>query len=311
MTNRKAAKSTTSLALGPTLFHWDAERWRDFYFRIADEADIETVYLGEVVCAKRRPFILPHIAAVHERLKKAGKDVVLSTLALIMTAEEMDEIKQTTVDADLTFEANDISTASLLAGRRHVIGPFVNAYNEGTINYLAKRGAYRISLPAELSLDTLEALGQTKAVKDVSLEVQVFGRLPLAISARCYHARAHDLHKDGCQFVCGNDPDGLTIETLDDEPFLAINGTQTLSDTYCSLLAELPALKAAGIDSFRLWPHSCDMAQVAALFRSVLDDAMAVEEAEARLDEIIGDVPLANGYLHGQEGRLWVEAAAE
>ncbi len=311
MTNRKAAKSTTSLALGPTLFHWDAERWRDFYFRIADEADIETVYLGEVVCGKRRPFVLPHIAAVHERLKKTGKDVVLSTLALIMTAEEMDEIKQTTVDADLTFEANDISTASLLAGRRHVIGPFVNAYNGGTINYLAKRGAYRISLPAELSLDTLEALGQTKAVKDVSLEVQVFGRLPLAISARCYHARAHDLHKDGCQFVCGNDPDGLTIETLDDEPFLAINGTQTLSDTYCSLLAELPALKAAGIDSFRLWPHSCDMVQVAALFRSALDDAMAVEEAEARLDEIIGDVPLANGYLHGQEGRLWVEAAAE
>ena len=139
--------------------------------------------------------------------------------------------------------------------------------------------------------------------------MQVFGRLPLAISARCYHARAHDLQKDGCQFVCGNDPDGLTIETLDDEPFLAINGTQTLSDTYCSLLAELPALKAAGIDSFRLWPHTCDMVQVAALYRAVLDDAMALEEAEARLDEIIGDVPLANGYLHGQEGRLWVEAA--
>ncbi len=309
MSKRKAAKSTSSLALGPTLFHWDAERWRDFYFRIADEADIETVYLGEVVCAKRRPFILPHIAAVHERLKKAGKDVVLSTLALIMTAEEMDEIRQTIADPDLIFEANDISTASLLAGRRHAIGPFVNAYNEGTINYLAKRGAYRVSLPAELSLDTLEALGRTEAVKDVSLEVQVFGRLPLAISARCYHARAHDLQKDGCQFVCGNDPDGLTIETLDDEPFLAINGTQTLSDTYCSLLAELPALKAAGIDSFRLWPHTCDMVQVAALYRAVLDDAMALEEAEARLDEIIGDVPLANGYLHGQEGRLWVEAA--
>jgi len=157
----------------------------------------------------------------------------------------------------------------------------------------------------------LEALGQTDAVKDISLEVQVFGRLPLAISARCYHARAHDLHKDGCQFVCGNDPDGLTIETLDDEPFLAINGTQTMSDTYCSLLAELPALMAAGIDKFRLWPHSCDMVQVAVLFKDVLNDTIAVEEAEARLDEIVGDVPLANGYLHGREGRLWVEAAAE
>ncbi|MBT3369685.1 MAG: U32 family peptidase [Rhodospirillaceae bacterium] len=305
------ARPAPGLTLGPTLFHWDAERWRDFYFRIADEADIETVYLGEVVCAKRRPFILPHLAKVHERLKKADKDVVLSTLALIMTADELDEIRQTIADPDLIFEANDISTASLLAERRHVIGPFVNAYNEGTINYLAKRGAYRVSLPAELSLDMLEALGQTDAVKDISLEVQVFGRLPLAISARCYHARAHDLHKDGCQFVCGNDPDGLTIETLDDEPFLAINGTQTMSDTYCSLLAELPALMAAGIDKFRLWPHSCDMVQVAVLFKDVLNDTIAVEEAEARLDEIVGDVPLANGYLHGREGRLWVEAAAE
>ena len=305
------ARPAPGLTLGPTLFHWDAERWRDFYFRIADEADIETVYLGEVVCAKRRPFILPHLAKVHERLKKADKDVVLSTLALIMTADELDEIRQTIADPDLIFEANDISTASLLAERRHVIGPFVNAYNEGTINYLAKRGAYRVSLPAELSLDMLEALGQTDAVKDISLEVQVFGRLPLAISARCHHARAHDLHKDGCQFVCGNDPDGLTIETLDDEPFLAINGTQTMSDTYCSLLAELPALMAAGIDKFRLWPHSCDMVQVAVLFKDVLNDTIAVEEAEARLDEIVGDVPLANGYLHGREGRLWVEAAAE
>lgn len=300
----------TRLTLGPLPFHWPAEQWRDFYFRIADEAPVDTVYLGEVVCAKRRPFILPHLPAVHERLTAAGKEVALSTLALIMTGEEMEEIRQSIADPDLLFEANDISTASLLAGRRHVIGPFVNAYNEGTIAYLAQRGAFRVSLPAELSLSALQDLGQTDAGRSVSLEVQVFGRLPLAISARCYHARAHDLHKDGCQFVCANDPDGLTIETLDEEPFLAINGTQTLSDTYCSLLAELPLLQAAGIDCFRLWPHSCDMVQVAAVFRGVLDESMAVEEAQARLDELIGDVPLANGYLHGREGRLWVDGAA-
>ncbi len=311
MKGKKTTQINPGLALGPVLFHWDAERWRDFYFRIADEADIDTVYLGEVVCAKRRPFILPHLPAVHERLTAAGKEVALSTLALIMTETEMDEIRQAIADPDLLFEANDISTAALLAGRRHVIGPFVNAYNEGTIAYLAERGAYRVSLPAELSLTALRDLGQTDAGQSVALEVQVFGRLPLAISARCYHARAHDLHKDGCQFVCANDPDGLTIETLDEEPFLAINGTQTLSDTYCSLLAELPLLKAAGISGFRLWPHSCDMVQVAAVFRAVLDEAMAVEEAEARLDELIGDVPLANGYLHGQEGRQWVHGAAD
>ncbi|NQV58296.1 MAG: U32 family peptidase [Alphaproteobacteria bacterium] len=303
-------KPSPMLTLGPVLFHWEAARWRDFYFRIADEAPIDTVYLGEVVCAKRRPFILPYLREVCARLERAGKKVVYSTLALIMTEQEMDEIRQAIADPDATFEANDISTAALLSGRRHVIGPFINAYNEDTIAYLAARGAFRVSLPAELPLAALQALGSAKIAKTVDFEVQVFGRLPLAISARCYHARAHDLHKDGCQFVCAGDLDGLTIETLDNEPFLAINGTQTLSDTYCSLLAELPALRAAGMDSFRLWPHSCDMVAVAALFHEALGNALAPEAVTERLRQIVGEVPLANGYLYGQEGRLWVDAAS-
>jgi collagenase-like PrtC family protease len=32
----------------------------------------------------------------------------------------------------------------------------------------------------------------------VTVEVQIFGRLPLALSARCYHARAHGRTKDSC-----------------------------------------------------------------------------------------------------------------
>ncbi len=40
----KAAKA--SLTLGPVLFNWPAETWRDFYFRIADEAPVDIVYLG-------------------------------------------------------------------------------------------------------------------------------------------------------------------------------------------------------------------------------------------------------------------------
>ena len=35
-----------NLTIGPLLFHWPAERKRDFYFRIADEAPVDTVYLG-------------------------------------------------------------------------------------------------------------------------------------------------------------------------------------------------------------------------------------------------------------------------
>ena len=45
----------SELTLGPVLFNWQPEAWRDFYFRIADEAPVTAVYLGEVVCFKRAP----------------------------------------------------------------------------------------------------------------------------------------------------------------------------------------------------------------------------------------------------------------
>ena len=50
------------VTLGPVLFNWAPEAWRDFYFRIADEAPITTAYLGEVICSKRGPQFEPHIA---------------------------------------------------------------------------------------------------------------------------------------------------------------------------------------------------------------------------------------------------------
>ncbi len=50
----KAAKA--QLTLGPLLYHWDAEKRRDFYFKIADEAPVDCVYLGEVICSKREPY---------------------------------------------------------------------------------------------------------------------------------------------------------------------------------------------------------------------------------------------------------------
>ena len=56
----------SALTLGPLLYNWKPEVRRDFYFRIADEAPVDCVYLGEVVCAKREPFFaddLPAIAA--------------------------------------------------------------------------------------------------------------------------------------------------------------------------------------------------------------------------------------------------------
>ncbi|MEH6359796.1 MAG: hypothetical protein V7761_03595 [Amylibacter sp.] len=78
----------TKLTLGPILFHWRAQQKIDFYARIADEAEIDTVYLGEVICSKRSPFFDKHYAEMTERLERGGKTVVFSTLAEVMLKRE-------------------------------------------------------------------------------------------------------------------------------------------------------------------------------------------------------------------------------
>ena len=82
-TNPQAA-----LTLGPVYYLWDGPKWRDFYFRIADEAPVEHVTLGETVCSKRQHFTEPHLAEVVERLESAGKRVALSTLAMVTLERE-------------------------------------------------------------------------------------------------------------------------------------------------------------------------------------------------------------------------------
>lgn len=296
------------LSLGPLLFNWPVDEVRDFYFRIADEAPIDIVCIGEVVCSKRAPFLAPYMDEIADRLGKAGKEVVYSTLALVMSARETAMVKglaKMSGDDGRLIEANDVAGVALLAGKAHVVGPFVNVYNEGTLAWLAANGALRVSLPGEIGAGALRHLA---AMRPCELEVQVFGRQPLALSARCYHARVHGLHKDGCQFVCAEDADGMALETLDGQSFLAVNGTQTLSHGYVNLIAEMAELVAMGIDCFRLWPHSCDMVAVARQFRDVLDGHTDAGAAERHLAEITGGVRFVNGFYHEREGAEQVAA---
>ena len=299
--------ASASLTLGPLLFNWPPEKWRDFYFRIADEAPVDSVSIGEVVCSKRAPFFEPYLADVVERLEAAGKEVVHSTLALIMSEREMDWVRDIAATAGLLVEANDISACALLAGRPHAVGPLVNVYNEGTLDFLVGRGARRVCLPGELPASSIEVLaGHLGGAAE--LEVMVFGRLPLAISARCYHARSRGISKDNCLFVCEEDPDGMDVETIDGKPFLAVNGTQTLSHTYCCLVAEMGSMGDMGVSHFRLSPHDIDMVAVAQAFRRVLDGRLDAGGACRALEGLIGGAPISNGFYYGREGDVLVGA---
>ena len=299
----------TELTLGPNLFNWAPERWRDFYFRIADEAPVSVVYLGETICSKRAPLYSDYYEAVSERLRAAGKAVVHSTLGETASRVDRRLVSEVCGKTPDLVEANDASAAFHLRGRPHCIGPLMNVYNEETLRFLAGKGARNICLPIELPFAAIGVLCAAAAPENVTIEVQVFGRQSLALSARCYHARAHGRTRDTCRFVCENDPDGLILATLERKPFLVANGVQTLSYEYLNLAQEIPALKAAGVFRYRLSPHSCDMVAVATTFRGVLDGALAVEEALARLEQLPLDAPFSNGFHHGRPGYGWTAFA--
>lgn len=295
------------LTMGPIQFHWPAPQWKDFYLRVADEAPVDTVYIGEVICSKRAPFYEPLYAEVAEYLQKAGKRVVFSTLSEVMIKHDRKMVSSMTSLEDTPVEANDTSALYYLQGRPHMIGPFMNAYNEHTLSFLAANGAQHICFPPELPGEALAVLCESARQLGMTTEIQVYGRIPLALSARCYHARAHGRVKDNCQFVCEQDPDGMALTTLKGQPFLSVNGIATMSHTCLNLVQELDALKAMGLTHFRLSPHSHDMVSVVKLFRTALDGDKDPAAISAELHALRPGIPFSNGFFHKARGYEWIE----
>jgi collagenase-like PrtC family protease len=291
--------ASLKLTLGPLFFHWPADRLRSFYNRVADEAPVDRVHVGEVVCGKRIPFSDPAWPDIIERLERGGKEVALSTLAAPATVRERRAVEELCADGRLV-EINDITALPARSGRPFVTGPFLNVYNEATARFLVRHGARTICPPVELSLATIGAIA--RGCSEAEFELFAFGRLPLALSGRCYHARLHGLHKDSCQFTCEQDPDGLAVDTLDGQSFLAINGVQTLSAQVQAVALDPAEFTARGIRRLRLSPHGCDMVEVARTYRELVE--RRVEPNEARFLLSCLDLPgaMVDGYARGEAG---------
>ena len=296
---------TPQLTLGPVLYNWAPETWRDFYFEVADEAPVDTVFLGEVVCSKRAALFDSCLGEVVTRLDRGGKKLVFSTLAEVTSNIDRRAMERVATSEEFFIEANDTSALWHLDGRPHTIGPYMNVYNEDSLEFFASNGARSICLPPEMPASGIAALGKRAGKLGIVLEVQVYGRIPLALSARCYHARAHDRTKDSCLFVCDKDPDGMVLHTLEGRPFLSINGIQTLSYTCLNLINELDELSASGISRFRISPQSTGTVAVAKSFDALLKKEITPAEANECLQECGLEVPFSNGFYHQQPGFEW------
>ncbi|NOX73250.1 MAG: U32 family peptidase [Alphaproteobacteria bacterium] len=292
------------LTVGPNQFFWPEDRWAQLYEDLA-ETTIDRVVLGELVCSKRLPFYQNRIPEAIARLKAAGKQVVLTSLALVTLKRER-KLTAELIEMGVEVEINDLTTLAYLPDNTvFSVGPLVNVYNESTLRWLASRGANRICLPPELPLKSVGILATAGADLGVAIEVWGHGRVPLAISGRCYHARLHGRTKDNCQFACEDDADGLSVRTLDDQPFLAMNGVQTLSDSHACAAHQVGALARAGVAALRLSPQSGDFAQICRLYRQLLEGELNGEAVVTALKALDADLRLSDGFLTGDRGADW------
>jgi len=289
------------LALGPVLYAWPRRALIEFYERVAS-APVDIVYLGEVVCSRRRELRREDWLDLAAVLASAGKEVVLSTLALMESEAELRSLEKFAVNGRHLIEANDMAAVSVLSRRElpFVAGPHLNAYNAATLALLARLGARRWVMPIELSRASLaQILDRRKA--EIETEIFILGRMPLAFSARCFTARRLGLEKDTCGDACVKYPDGLALSTRDGEEFLVLNGIQTQSSAVCNLAAEIPDLRALGVGAVRVSPQSSGSFDILALARAALDEALAAGEAATRINALLPGAP-CNGYWHGRPG---------
>lgn len=285
-----------SLAAVP--YFWSKEDYISFYHQIAFSS-VDTVYLGETVCSKRRSMNFQDWLNIAEQLTQSGKQVVLSTMTLLEADSELKYLNNIAKQKDYLVEANDMAAIQIANnnGNAFVAGTAINVYNNHTITLLHNLGMKRWCVPVELGRQDIAPMVSHANALDIELEYQVFGRIPLAYSARCFTARHHQLPKDDCQLKCLDYQQGIKVKTQEGDSFAQINGIQTQSAKVSHLFDRWKELQATGIDILRIVPVNAEdtlkaITQLAGMMSGRQENGAA----------LTGDYEYCNGYWLGVEG---------
>lgn len=287
------------LSLGPILTYWRQDDVCRFYEESLDWP-IDIYYVGEVVCSRRHEMRLDDWIDVAAMLGSEGREVVLSTQALLESESDLKRLRHLTDNGIFSIEANDMGAVRLSQGRPFVAGSHLNIYNTQTLDLLTNLGAFRWTPQVELSGHQIQDLMINKK-SSIETEIFAYGRLPLALSSRCFTARHYDLPKDDCQFKCLEHPTGLLLRSRENEPFLTLNGIQTQSASVHCLVDEINDLKSMGIDILRISPQPLSTGSIIETYRDLLDLKIDTATANQRLKTYAIDNH-CNGYWHAKPG---------
>ncbi|WP_368879710.1 U32 family peptidase [Proteus mirabilis] len=258
-------------ALGSVLYYWQKETLETFYQQ-AKQSDADIIYLGETVCSKRRETKPQDWINLAKEVAKSGKQVILSTLALLQAPSELKEIAKLVDNGDFLVEAHDFGVINMLYERRlpFVAGHGLNCYNAYVLRLLHKQGMIRWCMPVELSREWLNNLliqCEELAIRDkFEVEVFAYGHLPLAYSARCFTARSENRAKDDCETCCQKYPQGRQVLSQENQQVFVLNGIQTQSG-YCYNLGNDLTSMAGLVDIVRLSPQSDEVFTTLKQFR--------------------------------------------
>lgn len=290
------------LTLGPVLFEWKKQDLMEFYEDVA-EMPVDTVYVGEVVCSKRRSLTLLDMERIGNMLKKAGKKPVMATLAVVSNEEELNFTREV-CSLPFAIEANDASALNMVkASKKEVFaGPHIKTYNREAVNFFKSLGIKRITYPVELPKESVR-----HNTEGSGMEAEVFshGKLPLAFSWQCYTLRAHGRKKSDCARDCVRYPDGMELKTTENEEIFTLNGTSVLSAKTFTLIENIEELRAIGVSALRISPDFKNTKATVELFRRRLSAELAPSEGLKELKGIY-KTDFTNGFYAGRPGKDFI-----